>query len=84
MNLYIGLDDWVLESDHYKFYTEADDFKVNIENEHVLPFPEYLHVYTFERDNYTRFPSPKKGTTGVLGLYYFNFNNDNKLIFYIS
>ncbi|XP_043803348.1 5-methylcytosine rRNA methyltransferase NSUN4 isoform X2 [Apis laboriosa] len=67
-----GLDDWVLESDHYKFYTKADDFKVNVENEHVLPFPEHLHVYTFERDNYTRFPSPKKGSTGVLDYYLFD------------
>lgn len=67
-----GLDDWVLESDHYKFYTKADDFKVSVENEHVLPFPEHLHVYTFERDNYTRFPNPKKGSTGVLDYYLFD------------
>lgn len=73
-----------MESDHYKFYTKADDFKVNVENEHVLPFPEHLHVYAFERDNYTRFPSPRKGSTGVLGLY-FNFHSIIiKLIFYIS
>lgn len=65
------MDDWVLESDHYKFYDKANDFRINVEKESVLSFPEHLHVYTFERENYTRFPNPKKGSTGVSGLYYF-------------
>lgn len=68
---FTGLDDWVLESDHYKFYDKANDFRINVEKESVLPFPEHLYAYTFERENYTRFPNPKKGSTGVSGLYYF-------------
>ncbi|XP_076755521.1 5-methylcytosine rRNA methyltransferase l(2)10685 [Xylocopa sonorina] len=67
-----GLDDFVLESDHYKFYTKASDFQVTVEKEDVLPFPEHLHVYTFERSNNSRFPSPKKGSTGVSDYYLFD------------
>ncbi|CAL7946971.1 unnamed protein product [Xylocopa violacea] len=67
-----GLDDFVLESDHYKFYTKTNDFQVEVEKESVLPFPEHLHVYTFERSNNTRFPNPKKGSTGVSDYYLFD------------
>ncbi|XP_043521967.1 5-methylcytosine rRNA methyltransferase NSUN4 [Frieseomelitta varia] len=67
-----GLDDWVLESDHYKFYDKASDFRINVEKESVLSFPEHLYVYTFERENYTRFPNPKKGSTGVSDYYLFD------------
>lgn len=67
-----GLDDWVLESDHYKFYIKADDFEINVEKEDVLSFPKHLHAYTFERENNTRFPNPKQGSTGVLDYYLFD------------
>ncbi|XP_017886978.1 5-methylcytosine rRNA methyltransferase NSUN4 isoform X2 [Ceratina calcarata] len=67
-----GLEDWALESDHYKFYIKADDFQINVEKEDVLPFPKHLHAYTFERENNTRFPSPKHGSTGVLDYYLFD------------
>lgn len=68
---FIGLDDWVLESDYYKFYDKANDFQINVEKEFVLPFPEHLYIYAFERENNSRFPNPKKGSTGVSGLYHF-------------
>ncbi|XP_003704061.2 5-methylcytosine rRNA methyltransferase l(2)10685 isoform X2 [Megachile rotundata] len=64
-----GLDDWVLESDQYKFYTKAQDFKVDIVKESVLSFPEHLHVYIHEKGNNSRFPNPKIGTTGVRDYY---------------
>ncbi|KOC59598.1 Putative methyltransferase NSUN4 [Habropoda laboriosa] len=67
-----GLDDWVLESDHYKFYGKAADHQTNIEKESVLSFPKHLHAYTYERGNNTRFPNPKKGSTGVLDYYLFD------------
>lgn len=67
------MNDWVLESDHYAFYNKGGDFKVDIVKESDLSIPEHLHVYTFERQNNTRFPAPKKGSTGVLGLYYSQF-----------
>lgn len=64
-----GMNDWVLESDHYAFYNKGGDFKVDIVKESDLSIPEHLHVYTFERQNNTRFPAPKKGSTGVLDYY---------------
>ncbi|XP_031850578.2 5-methylcytosine rRNA methyltransferase l(2)10685 [Nomia melanderi] len=67
-----GLNDYVLESDYYNFYNKGADFKINIVEESTLPFPEHLHVYTFEDNNYTRFPSPKLGSTGVLDYYLFD------------
>ncbi|XP_071879065.1 5-methylcytosine rRNA methyltransferase l(2)10685 [Bombus fervidus] len=67
-----GSDGWVLESDYYKFYDKANDFQINVEKEFVLPFPEYLYIYAFERENYSRFPNPKKGSTGVSDYYLFD------------
>ncbi|XP_012535775.1 5-methylcytosine rRNA methyltransferase NSUN4 [Monomorium pharaonis] len=64
-----GMEDWVLESQHYGYYKEGSGFSVNIEKEAVLAFPEYLNVYTFEQNNDSDFPSPKKGSTGVLDYY---------------
>lgn len=64
-----GLDDWILESDQYKFYTKAQDFKVDVIKESVLLFPEHLHVYMHEKGNNSRFPNPKIGPTGVRDYY---------------
>ncbi|XP_071559511.1 5-cytosine rRNA methyltransferase NSUN4 [Temnothorax nylanderi] len=64
-----GMEDWILESQHYGYYKEGSEVSVNIEKEVVLTFPEYLNIYTFEEDNDSRFPSPKKGSTGVLDYY---------------
>ncbi|CAK9809363.1 5-methylcytosine rRNA methyltransferase NSUN4 [Anthophora plagiata] len=67
-----GLDDWVLESDHYKFYDVSDGHKIDVEKESVLSFPGHLHAYTFEKGNNTKFPKPRKGSTGVLDYYLFD------------
>ncbi|XP_053973827.1 5-methylcytosine rRNA methyltransferase NSUN4 [Hylaeus volcanicus] len=67
-----GLDDWVLESNHYDFYNKAPEFKVHIVKEYVLSFPKHLHAYTFEAESKVRFPNPKRGTTGVLDYYLFD------------
>ncbi|XP_050457646.1 5-methylcytosine rRNA methyltransferase NSUN4 isoform X2 [Cataglyphis hispanica] len=64
-----GMDDWILESQHYGYYKEGADFSVNVEKEAILTFPQYLNIYTFEEDNDSDFPSPKKGSTGVLDYY---------------
>ncbi|XP_014482859.1 PREDICTED: 5-methylcytosine rRNA methyltransferase NSUN4 [Dinoponera quadriceps] len=64
-----GTDDWVLESQHYGYYNQGADFSVKIEKEPILTFPEYLNIYTFEEDNYSKFPPPKKGSTNVLDYY---------------
>ncbi|KZC12019.1 Putative methyltransferase NSUN4 [Dufourea novaeangliae] len=67
-----GLDGYVLESEHYGFYNKAADFNVNIVKESMLQFPEHLHVYTFEKGNFSKFPSPKNGSTGVLDYYLYD------------
>ena len=67
-----GLDDWVLESDQFKFYTQAQDFKIEVVKESTLSFPEHLHVYTFEGGNFTKFPHPPLGPTGVRDYYLFD------------
>ncbi|XP_011883365.1 PREDICTED: 5-methylcytosine rRNA methyltransferase NSUN4 isoform X2 [Vollenhovia emeryi] len=64
-----GMDDWVLESQHYGYYKEGLEFSVNVESEVMLTFPQFLNIYTFEKDNNSKFPSPKKGSTGVLDYY---------------
>lgn len=62
-----GLDDYVLESQHYGYYTEGADFSIKIEKETLLTIPEHLKIYTFESGNDSNFPSPKKGATNVSG-----------------
>lgn len=64
-----GMEDWILESQHYGYYKEGSNFSVNVEKEALLTFPQYLNIYTFEEGNDSKFPSPKKGSTGVLDYY---------------
>lgn len=64
-----GMEDWVLESQHYSYYNEGADFSINIEKESILTFPQHLNIYTFENTNDSKFPSPKKGSTGVSDYY---------------
>ncbi|XP_011258246.1 5-methylcytosine rRNA methyltransferase NSUN4 isoform X1 [Camponotus floridanus] len=64
-----GMEDWVLESQHYGYYKEGADFSVKIEKEIMLTFPQYLNIYTFEENNDSKFSYPKKGSTGVLDYY---------------
>lgn len=64
-----GMEDWVLESQHYGYYKEGSEFSVNVEKEMVLTFPQFLNIYTFEGSNNSKFPSPRKGSTGVSDYY---------------
>lgn len=61
-----GMEDWVLESDHYKYYSNTADFPINIRMETELEIPESLNLYTYEKGNVSDFKSPKKCLTGVL------------------
>uniref|UniRef100_A0A1L8DSR0 NOL1/NOP2/Sun domain family member 4 n=1 Tax=Nyssomyia neivai TaxID=330878 RepID=A0A1L8DSR0_9DIPT len=65
-----GLEDWVFESDHYKYYDRnAADFPLKIEPEASLHFPDNLHIYTFDRGNVSRFFGPRRCITGSLSHY---------------
>jgi hypothetical protein len=68
------MEDWILESQHYNYYKNDTDFSIKIEKEAILNFPQYLNVYTFEQENNSEFPSPKEGSTGVLGISSSKFN----------
>lgn len=65
-----GMDDWLLESEHYGYYSRSADFSVNVEKDRpVLNIPEHLKVYTFEALNHSTFPSPREGSAGVYNYY---------------
>lgn len=64
-----GLEDWIVESDHYRYYRKDTDFPVCIEQDNDFIFPGHLQVLTFERGNVSSFPAPKRGSTGVLNYY---------------
>lgn len=61
-----GMEDWVFESDHYKYYKAEDsEFPIEIETETEITIPEHLHLYTYEMGNINMFPRAKKCITGV-------------------
>ncbi|XP_046603757.1 5-methylcytosine rRNA methyltransferase NSUN4 [Neodiprion virginianus] len=64
-----GMEDYILESEHYDYYKKGSDLSIKVEKQRKLNFPEYLNIYTFEEENDTRFSSPRKGSTGVLDYY---------------
>ncbi|XP_068140448.1 5-methylcytosine rRNA methyltransferase NSUN4 [Drosophila tropicalis] len=61
-----GMEDWVAESEHYKYYQTSVDFPLKIEPETSFYYPEHLALYTYEMGNCSDFKSPKKCLTGVL------------------
>lgn len=61
-----GMEDWVPESDHYKYYNSTTDFPLNIEMERDFVFPENLNVFTYEKGNVSTFIKPRRSVTGVL------------------
>uniref|UniRef100_A0A182JHT5 NOL1/NOP2/Sun domain family member 4 n=1 Tax=Anopheles atroparvus TaxID=41427 RepID=A0A182JHT5_ANOAO len=67
-----GMEDYVFESDHYKYYSNSTDFPLNIEMEDSFSIPETLHLYTYERANVSTFRGPRKCTTGVLSHFLFD------------
>lgn len=61
-----GMEDWVFESDHYKYYKAEDsEFPIEIETEGDITIPEHLHLFTYEMGNISMFPRAKKSVTGV-------------------
>lgn len=64
-----GREDWIPESDHYKYYDESNNFAIDIEKEYDIHFPENLNIYCYEQSNISSFPHPKKGLTNVYNYY---------------
>lgn len=61
-----GMEDWIPESEHYKYYSNTTDFPLAIEPEEEFIFPENLQLYSYEKGNCSLFAKPKKSQTGVL------------------
>ncbi|XP_055386297.1 5-methylcytosine rRNA methyltransferase NSUN4 [Condylostylus longicornis] len=61
-----GMENWVLESDHYKYYSTNSDFPLEIQMENEINFPETLSLYTYEKGNCSTFIPPYNCETGVL------------------
>ncbi|KAJ6650179.1 5-methylcytosine rRNA methyltransferase NSUN4 [Pseudolycoriella hygida] len=61
-----GMEDWIPESEHYKYYSTATDFPLNIEMDGSLVFPEHLNIFTYEKGNVSPFTKPNRSVTGVL------------------
>lgn len=61
-----GMEDWIPESDHYKYYNSTADFPLNIQMETDLIFPETLNIFTYEKGNVSTFMKPKRSITGVM------------------
>ncbi|KAM7353490.1 5-methylcytosine rRNA methyltransferase l(2)10685 [Cochliomyia hominivorax] len=64
-----GMEDWVPESEHYRYYQTTRDFPLNIEPETDFTFPEHLSLYTYEMGNCSEFRRPNNSVTGVLSHY---------------
>ncbi|XP_023298918.2 5-methylcytosine rRNA methyltransferase NSUN4 [Lucilia cuprina] len=64
-----GMEDWIPESEHYRYYQTTTDFPLNIEPETEFIFPEHLSLYTYEMGNCSEFRRPNKCLTGVLSHY---------------
>lgn len=62
------MDDFILESEHYGFYNKGSGFSIRMEEEDQLNFPDNLLAYTFEENNFTKFPNPGTGSTEVSGI----------------
>lgn len=61
-----GMEDWVFESDHYRYYSNTNDFPLKIEMELSFRIPENLQLYTYEKGNISTFRHPRQTSTGVL------------------
>lgn len=64
-----GMEDFVFESDHYRYYSNQADFPLEYKKDRQIHYPENLHVYTYETGNTSTYKPPKRGVTGVFSHY---------------
>lgn len=57
-----GMDDFMPESDHYKYYSTIVDFPLQIEPEKDFKFPSTLDLYVYPESDISRFSRPKRGS----------------------
>lgn len=61
-----GMEDFIIESEHYQYYNTGVDFPLKFEPEQDFEIPKSLNIYTFPKNDISRFSRPKKCTTEVL------------------
>ncbi|XP_070509200.1 5-methylcytosine rRNA methyltransferase NSUN4 [Chironomus tepperi] len=67
-----GLEDFVPESEHYRYYSSSADFPLKVEMETEFSIPENLQMYTYEMGNITDFRIPFKTITAVSSHFLMN------------
>ena len=65
-----GMEDFVEESDYYKYYEKLEEKSHAIELCHVINFPKHVNVFTFPRGVLDWFPPPRPGQFGGPTNYY--------------
>ncbi|XP_026277313.1 5-methylcytosine rRNA methyltransferase NSUN4 [Frankliniella occidentalis] len=60
-----GMDDFIPESSHYKYYKDVVEAPIDFELDTELSFPQHLDVYAYERGNCDTFNYSTRGTTEV-------------------
>lgn len=60
-----GMEDYIPESDHYKYYNTKVDFPLKFEAERDFKIPQSLDIYVYPKGDISRFMRPKQGSTGV-------------------
>lgn len=60
-----GMEDFVLESDHYRYYDTNVEFPLNFEAEDSFQYPKALDIFIYPKYDISRFSRPKKSSTGV-------------------
>lgn len=61
-----GMEEFVLESDHYRYYNPNVEIPVKFEPEESFRFPKSLDVYIYAKHDISRFSRPKITSTGAL------------------
>ncbi|XP_046405694.1 5-methylcytosine rRNA methyltransferase NSUN4 isoform X2 [Ischnura elegans] len=64
-----GMEDWVLESEHYSGYQESMDFPIVKKKEDTLFYPKYWNIFSYIRGDVSRYPHPSRGKAGVYNYY---------------
>lgn len=67
-----GLEDFVPESEHYRYYSSSADFPLKVEMETEFSIPENLQLYTYEMGNISDFRIPFRTVTGVSSHFLMN------------
>lgn len=67
-----GLEDFVPESEHYRYYSSSADFPLKVEMETEFSIPENLQMYTYEMGNISDFRIPFRTITDVSSHFLMN------------